>query len=152
MYSSTDLSFSYQDTGDLLSPPDLPRAQGAFRGEVKAQAVCGDQRAPLVGLPQNSPQGKVQDVCGGVVAHDESTTGLERECERLLSQRGDQTARKHPETVKICSHLIYVQDNVVSDLQCAVNCPHVENVTPSDLCVLHSELHPLQKKKERRHD
>lgn len=48
----------------------------------------------------------------------------------------------------MCSHLVYVQGDVVSDLQRAVNRPHVENVTSSDLRVLHCELHPLQRKKD----
>lgn len=73
---STNLSVSYHGAGDLLGPSDLPRTQGAFGGEVKAQAVGGDQGAPLIGLPQDAPQGKVQDVRCRVVAHDWPTTTL----------------------------------------------------------------------------
>ncbi|KAF3854460.1 hypothetical protein F7725_022515 [Dissostichus mawsoni] len=65
-------------TSDLLRPADLPRAQGAFSSEIKAQTVGGHRGAPLVCLPQNPPQGEVQDVCGGVVAHDWPTTSLEK--------------------------------------------------------------------------
>lgn len=53
------LRLSYQGTSDLFCPPDLPGAQGAFGGEVEAQAVGGHQGAPLVRLSQNPPQGKV---------------------------------------------------------------------------------------------
>lgn len=86
VYSPADLGFFYHGTSDLLSLADLPRAQGTFSSEVKAQAVRGDQGAPLVCLPQNPPQGEVQDVCGGVVAHDGPTTSLEREYEQTYVQ------------------------------------------------------------------
>lgn len=74
---STHLGFFDQGTGDLLRSPYLPRAQRALSGEVEAQAVGGHQGAPLVRLPQDSAQGKVQDVRGRVVAHDEPPPSLQ---------------------------------------------------------------------------
>lgn len=71
-----DLSISYHGARHLLSSSDLAGAEGAFGGEVETQAVGGDQGASLVGLPQDSSQGEVEDVRGRVVAHDESATSL----------------------------------------------------------------------------
>lgn len=76
------LGVSYHGAGDLLSPSHLPRAQGAFSREVKAQAVGGDQGAPLIGLAQDASQGKVQDVRCRVVAHDWPATSLGGDKER----------------------------------------------------------------------
>lgn len=72
------LGVSYHGAGDLLGPSHLPRAQGAFSREVKAQAVGGDQGAPLIGLAQDATQGEVQDVRCRVVAHDRPATSLRR--------------------------------------------------------------------------
>lgn len=143
--SSTNLSVSYHGAGDLLGPSDLPRAQGAFGCEVKAQAVGGDQGAPLIGLPQDASQGKVQDVRCRVVAHDWPTTTLgignasfiassSTQFLKIFSLGGSPTG----------SHLVNVQSNLVSDSQRSVDCPHVQDVASSDLRVLDRELHSLR--------
>lgn len=84
-----DLSLSDQGAGHLLSPPDLLCAQSSFSGEVEAQTIGGDQGPSLVRLSQNPPQGEVQDVSGGVVAHDGPAPSLRKGPVQYLAFRSN---------------------------------------------------------------
>lgn len=123
---------------------DLARAQSTFSCEVEAQTIGGDQGASLVRLPQNPPQGEVQDVRGRVVAHDGPPASLEEHVGVLETVKGVETSEGRWEG----SDLVHLKSHSVSDLQSAVNGPDVENVTPADLRVLHRELHPLRKEQK----
>lgn len=75
-WKSVYLGITNSSTGDLLCAPHFICAHCSFGGEVKAQTVWSNQRAPLVCLTQHWTQGKVKDVCGGMIAHDGPTTCL----------------------------------------------------------------------------
>lgn len=55
----------------------------------------------------------------------------------------------NPAYILLYSYLIYTQGNAVSNLQTAIDRPQMENVTSSNLRILHCELHPLQRNEEK---
>ena len=61
-------------------------------GEVEAESVWCHERSPLVRLPQDSSEGKVQGVCPRVVLHHQTPSVLQgevRATSQIETKRGD---------------------------------------------------------------